>query len=227
MRLTTTNNLTLLSVLLFSLLIASCSGTTKQYMSPDIEADDNATVSLLIIDRDTFQSVQADHTFGELRLNEEPMFNNDLINLLRGVTDANVQDQLQSYDLDQSIFSVQNFTEGGTNLNIMAPENGTELISNGETPRFVLLLDGFRFDTYEDLVGGDSYAGHEPDVVPRITFETNYLIWDNNVREAVAWGTIDSDKRIELARIEEIYEELIIDSLQRMTRMSPLPPRRS
>lgn len=213
---------------IFSFLLVSCSGTTKQYISPEVSGDyNNESVSLLVIDKQDFPDFESEHRFGELRVNELPVFNNHLLNLLRNATGANIQGQMRGMDLERSSFQVREFTDGGTDLRFMAPEDGTELKSEYESPRFVVMLDGFRFDTYEELVGGDSYAGHEPDVVPRITFETNYLIWDNDIQQAVAWGNIESDKVIELARIQEIYQELIVDSLQRMAEMSPFTQQRS
>lgn len=212
----------------FAFLFISCSGSTKQYISPDLNGDySNETVSLLVIERDDFPNIGEDHRFGELRINEQPVFRDRLINLFRDATGANVKGKMRAFNLDQSAFEVRQFTEGGTNLRFLSPADGTELTSENESPRFVFMLDGFRFDTYEDYVGGDSYAGHEPTVVPRITFETNYLIWDNASKEAIAWGTIESDKVINLSRINEIYDELIYDSFQRMTRFSPFSPQRS
>ncbi|CAN5128908.1 hypothetical protein BH23BAC3_BH23BAC3_14670 [soil metagenome] len=208
-------------------LFISCSGATKQYISPDMNGDySNESVSLLVIERGDFPDIAPDHRFGELRINEQPVFSDRLKNLFRDATGANVKSEMRAIDLDQSSFTVRQFTEGGTNLKFVAPSDGTELKSESESPRFVFMLDGFRFETYEELVGGDSYAGHEPDVVPRITFETNYLIWDNAAREAIAWGTIDSDRVINLSRINEIYDQLILDSFQRMTRNSPFTPQR-
>lgn len=215
-----------LVITIFSFLLLSCSGTTNQYLSPDLNGDySNETVSLLVIERNDFPNIGEDHTFGELRINEQPVFRDRLLNLFRDATGANVKGEMRAMDLDQSSFEVRQFTEGGTNLRFLAPADGTKLKSESESPRFVFMLDGFRFETYEELVGGDSYAGHEPDVVPRITFETNYLIWDNTAQEAIAWGTVDSDRVINLSRINEIYDQLIIDSLQRMARRSPFSPR--
>lgn len=212
---------------ILSLLLISCSGTTKQYVSPDLNGDyNNETVSLLVIERDDFPDITPEHKFGELRINEQPLFRDRLKNLFRDATGANVKSEMSAIDLNQSSFEVRQFSDGGTNLQFVAPSDGTELKSESESPRFVFMLDGFRFETYEELVGGDSYAGHEPEVVPRITFETNYLIWDNSAKKAIAWGTIDSDKVINLSRINEIYEQLILDSFLRMARHSPFTPQR-
>ena len=220
------STLTGIFALIICSVLISCSGTTKQYMSPDINGDNsNETVSLLVIDRNDFPAIDSDHRFGELRINEQPLFQQRLLTLFREATGANVKSEMRALDVDQSSFRVREFTEGGTNLRFVAPASGTALKSDYESPRFVVMLDGFRFDRYEELVGGDSYAGHEPDVVPRMKFETNYLIWDNDVQKAVAWGTIDSDSVIEIARIQEIYEQLLLNSLQRMNRMSPFGSR--
>lgn len=207
---------------LFSILFISCSGTTKQYISPEYQgANSEESVSLLVIEKEDFSERFPDHEFGELRINEQPIFKERLISLFRQATDANVNGEIRSMELDHSSFAVRKFTEGGTDLQFLAPSEGTVLQTEENQPRFVFLLDGFRFDSYEEYVGGDSYAGHEPEIIPRLTFETNYLIWDNNTRKAIAWGTIDADKVIELARIQTIYDSLIIESLEEMGQRSP------
>lgn len=207
---------------LFSILFISCSGTTKQYISPEYQgANSEESVSLLVIEKEDFSERFPDHEFGELRINEQPIFKERLISLFRQATDANVNGEIRSMELDHSSFAVRKFTEGGTDLQFLAPAEGTVLQTEENQSRFVFLLDGFRFDSYEEYVGGDSYAGHEPEIIPRLTFETNYLIWDNNTRKAIAWGTIDADKVIELARIQTIYDSLIIESLEEMGQRSP------
>lgn len=212
----------LLFVTLFSILFISCSGTTKHYISPEFTGTNNEEmVSLLVIEKDDFSERFPDHKFGELRINEQPIFKDRLLNLFKQATEANVSGEIHSIELDHSSFAVREFTEGGTDLNFLAPSEGTTLQTNENQSRFVFLLDGFRFDSYEEYVGGDSYAGHEPEIIPRLTFETNYLIWDNNVQKAIAWGTIDADKVIELARIQTIYDSLIIESLEEMEQRSP------
>lgn len=215
-------------VLTTSLFLFSCSGTTNQYVSPEMETESgNQTVSLLVIQKDDFPEITSDHTFGNLKINEQPIFKNRLIQIFHDATGANVKNEMQAIDIDQSSFQLRKFTEGGTDLSFVAPSDGTVLGSAEQKTRFVVLLDGFKFDTYEDMVGGDSYAGHEAKVVPRITFQTNYLIWDNSSQEAVAWGFIDADKAIKMARIQEIYGELIRDSFQKINKMGPFQKRSS
>jgi len=215
------------SLLAFSLLLIACSGTTKQYISPEYEnQQSDEPVSLLVIEKDDFANHIGNHNFGELRINEQPLFRERLFSIFTEATGANANREMKAIDIDQSSFEVREFTEGGTNLQILAPARGTELRTDSEVPRFVVLLDGFRFDSYEELVGGDSYAGHEPEVVPRLTFQTNYLVWDNQSGEAIAWGTIGSDKVIDLSRIEEIYDSLIRDSMLDMAPKTPFARQR-
>jgi len=215
-------------VLTTSLLLLSCSGTTKQYVSPDIKAENgNEPVSMLVIQKDDFPEISSDHSFGNLRINEQPIFEDRLNQIFYEATGAHVKHKMQSIDIDQSSFQLRKFTEGGTNLSFVAPSDGTVLGYAEQKTRFVVLLDGFKFDTYEDMVGGDSYAGHEAKVVPRMTFQTNYLIWDNTAKEAVAWGSIDADKAIVMARIQELYGDLIRDSFQKINKMGPFQKRSS
>lgn len=206
---------------IFSLILISCSGTTKQYLSPEVEGNQgHETVSLLVIDRNDFPNLNTEHKFGELRMNERTIFQERLKTLLRHATGANVKDEMRILDIDQSSFDVRQFTEGGTNMSFVAPQDGTELKTENSTSRFVVILDGFSFDTVEGQIGG-SYAGHEQRAVPRIKFETNYLIWDNEKREAIGWGAVGANREIIADQIDELYAQLILDSLQIMARKSP------
>lgn len=178
-------------------------------------------MSLLVIEKQDFPDKFPNHKFGELRINEQPIFKDRLINLFTQATGANVSGEMQPLDLNHTSFEVREFTEGGTDLKFLAPAEGTTLQTDENKSRFVFLLDGFRFDSYEEYSGSGSYAGHEAKVTPRLTFETNYLIWDNNVKKAIAWGSVDADKVIELARIQSIYDSLVIESLEQMEQRSP------
>jgi|AntRauTorcE11897_2_1112592.scaffolds.fasta_scaffold01986_10 hypothetical protein len=217
----------ILSVYLFlGLFLMNCSGTTQQFISPEYEnVRSQETVSLLVIQKEDFSDKFPNHRFGELRINEQPLFKDQLLDIFQKATGANTESEFKANDIDQTKLNLdlREFTQGGTNLKIIAPETGTVIETEYESPRFVVILDGFRFDSYEELVGGDSYAGHEPEVIPRLTFETNYLIWDNSYGEAIAWGSIDADKVIVLSKIQEMYESILFESLQDMARKSPFP----
>lgn len=209
------------AIIIFSLLLISCSGTSKQYLSPEVEGNQgHETISLLVIDRNDFPNLDADHKFGELRMNERTIFQDRLKTLLRHATGANVKDEMRVLDIDQSSFDVRQFTEGNTNISLVAPSDGTELRTENSAPRFVVILDGFSFNAQEGQIGG-SYAGHEQRAVPRVKFETNYLIWDNEKRQAIGWGTVDANREMIADQIDELYAQLILDSLQIMARKSP------
>ena len=211
-------------VLILSLFFASCAGSSKQFIEEGYEnGSETGSLSLLTIQKDQFNGDFSDHTFGELRTNEVPIFESYLTTFLTGIPQAEIKGELTQVDFRGSNFEPREFETNSKTLNVLAPRQGTILREESIESRYVIILDNYRFDQYEEIRGNDSYAGHEPEVIPRMMFKTKYVIWDNEVGNAVAWGEVESDRRIEMNRMEEIYEELLVESFTKMVEASPFP----
>lgn len=209
-------------VLILSLFFASCAGSSKQFIEEGYENGSEAgSLSLLTIQKDQFNGNFSDHTFGELRANEIPIFESYLTTFLTGISQAEIKGELTQVDFRGSNFEPREFETNSKTLNVLAPRQGTILREEAIESRYVIILDNYRFNQYEEIRGNNSYAGHEPEVIPRMTFKTKYLIWDNEIGNAVAWGEVESDRRIELSRIQEIYKELLTESFAKMVEASP------
>lgn len=224
------SKLLLYPLLIVSLLLISCSGTTNQYISPDYEnQNSNDSVSIFKIEESDFSETNPDHTFGTLSAAETSLFNERLFELFSEATAAEVTQHLNFSDFPDLTFQVRHFDQNGTSLHILAPEKGSKLTNdgNGVSPRFVLLLDGYNFNIFQDLAPGFSYGGHEPETVTKANFETKYLIWDNQIQDAVGWGKVNSEQVVNLAQINEEYDNLILQTIKEMIPRSPFAPRRS
>lgn len=209
-------------VLILSLFFVSCAGSSKQFIEEGYEnGSKKGSLSLLTIQKDQFNGDFSDHSFGELRANEVSIFETYLTTFLSGISRAEIKGELTQVDFRDSNFEPREFETNSKTLNVLAPRQGTILREESIESRYVIILDNYRFDQYEEIRGNDSYAGHEPEVIPRMMFKTKYVIWDNEVGNAVAWGEVESDRRIELNRIQEIYEELLVESFAKMVEASP------
>ena len=209
-------------VLILSLFFVSCAGSSKQFIEEGYEnGSKKGSLSLLTIQKDQFNGDFSDHSFGELRANEVSIFETYLTTFLSGISRAEIKGELTQVDFRDSNFEPREFETNAKTLKVLAPRKGTILREEAIESRYVIILDNYRFEQYEEIRGNDSYAGHEPDIIPRMMFETKYVIWDNEVGNAVAWGEVESDRRIELNRIQEIYEELLVESFAKMVEASP------
>ena len=209
-------------VLILSLFFVSCAGSSKQFIEEGYEnGSKEGSLSLLTIQKDQFNGDFSDHTFGELRTNEIPIFESYLTTFLTGLSQTEIKGELTQVDFTRSNFEPREFETNSKTLNVLAPREGTTLREETIESRYVIILDNYRFEQYEEIRGNDSYAGHEPEVIPRMMFRTKYVIWDNEVGNAVAWGEVEADRRIELNRIQEVYEELLVESFGKMVEASP------
>ena len=209
-------------VLILSLFFVSCAGSSKQFIEEGYEnGSKKGSLSLLTIQKDQFNGDFSDHSFGELRANEVSIFETYLTTFLSGISRAEIKGELTQVDFRDSNFEPREFETNAKTLKVLAPRKGTILREEAIESRYVIILDNYRFEQYEEIRGNDSYAGHEPDIIPRMMFKTKYVIWDNEVGNAVAWGEVESDRRIELNRIQEIYEELLVESFAKMVEASP------
>jgi hypothetical protein len=203
-------------------LFISCSNNANQYLIEDFEVSENdISISVLTIDINTLYDQFPNHVFGALRPAERTMFDNNLHDLLGSQTRSRVAGQLPhtvllDHDFEERYFSVRN-----GDLRIISPAKGSSLMQSGTESRFVVILDQFHFTPYQNHVGGDTYAGHEGEIETRIRFETKYIIWDNELGDAIAWGKIDNNERLSQNNPNSTYRALISDAFNRIVRMSP------
>ena len=206
----------------FILLTASCTHSSSQYLSedPDVRQGEQ-TLSLMVIEADDLFQIFPDHLFGALRPAERDLFDNQLLQLLSRESRSDVRGRISSdYIRDQEL-TIQEFRVRSGSFTMIAPESGRELRYPNSNSRFVLILDQFFFTPYEAEVGGDTYAGHENRVEQRIRIELKYLIWDNERRDAVAWGSIERNTVFNFENQRQTYHELLSGAIQQIVQVSP------
>ena len=209
-----------LSLAIFtSFFLISCSGSTSQFINEKYQnGEQPGSVSLLTIQESNFNGKFSYHTFGTLRANEVQLFEDFLTEFSIGAIDHS-NGMLTQFD--PSEFEKRSFETGNESFTSLTPTVGTTIYDDNQESRYIVIIDRYYFDQYEDIVASNSYAGHEQEVVPRLNFKTNYVIWDNEIGDAVAWGALEADRRIVLSRIEEIYDELLTESFNKMMAKSP------
>lgn len=210
------------SILLISLFILSCSNNANQYLLDDIEVHESEmTISLLTIEIDELYDQFPNHQFGALRPAERAIFDNHLPGLFARKTQSQVYGKLNSNLLLQHSFTKRNFGLRNNEIQIIAPEPGTKIQANDEGSRFIVILDQYYFTPYNVQVGGDTYAGHEGDIENRIKFETKYVIWDNVAQDAIAWGALESNERLNMSNQSLTYRQLVSNIFEQIIRASP------
>lgn len=215
----------LLSIFFLSLFITSCSNNANQYLLEDVEIQESdITISLLTIEIDELYDQFPDHVFGALRPTERSIFNNQLSELFATKTRSRVKGKLSTSALLEHPFQERVFEMNNRSIKMIAPEPGTTIRNGDEQTRFVVVLDQFYFTPYQVQVGGDSYAGHEGDTENRVRFDTKYLIWDNEKREAIAWGKIETNERLNINNQSITYRNLVLDAFNRIIQYSPFSP---
>lgn len=209
-------------VVLVALAVSACAGNVNQYLIEDFEDQRlDTSVSLLTIEVELLYDKFPNHSYGALRPTERAIFEDQLVALLSEQTRSNVQGKLHDYTLTEKPFTLREFELKNRTLKILAPERGTVLENEKINTRFVMILDQFHFTPYEIEVGGGTYAGQESEVENRMRFETKYLIWDNKIGEAVAWGDVDSSLKLNLNNFKMTYTELISNAFSKIINVSP------
>lgn len=199
--------------------LISCSSSSSQFINENyVKGDQLGSVSVLTIQKSAFSKDFENHSFGTLQGNETQLFDDFLTSFSTGITEEG-KGLLTLKNLIE--FESREFATGLNTFYALTPAEGMILKDDGKESRYVIILDQYRFQQYEVIEGNNTYAGHEQKVVPRINFRTNYVIWDNNIGDAVAWGMVEADRRIVISRLEEIYIELLSESFQKMVRRSP------
>lgn len=209
-----------LSTIIFSFFLVSCSGSSSQFIEEDYKnGNQSGSLSVLTIQKNEFNQHFSDHSFGKLQGNESQLFEDFLTSFSNGVTNE-AEGELTL--TNSTGFEIREFETDQESFSAITPSEGESLGNGDKKSRFVIILDQYRFQQYEKVEGGGTtYAGHEKKVVKRVNFKTNYVIWDNNVGNAVAWGLVEADKKVSKSKIEETYNEILSESFNKMIKQSP------
>ena len=165
------------SVLLF---LTSCASTSNQYLASDYsDREQNATISILPIQAETFFEYFPGYVFGKLENGSSETFEQYLPTYIERNTQADVKEILNNTNLTGSNFELKELPLGEQGkLEILGPKENTSITSEQVNSRFTLILDQFNYQLYDIETGGGNYAGHETETETRLKFETKYLIWD-------------------------------------------------
>ena len=205
--------------------LTACSNNANQYLLEDVYVNESdISISLLTIEIDELYSQFPNHEFGALRPTERRVFNEQLIQLFASNTRSHVTGKLSTSALLEHPFQERSFNLRNSTLTMIAPEQGTVVRNGSDKSRFVVVLDKFYFTQYQVQVGGDTYAGHEGEMERRLRFDTKYLIWDNEKRDAIAWGKIETNEALNQSNQTETYRSLVLDAFRRIIQHSPFSP---
>ena len=213
-------------VLITALFIASCSGNSNQVLLEDVDfsSADNASVSLLTVELDYLYDDFPNHSFGALRPGERSFFERDLLNLFSTSTTNPVTGRLNGTTLLEHPFELREYDINGEEITVLSPEEGTSMSDSQNPARFTLILDQFYFTPFQVQIGGGSYAGHEGTMERRLRFDTNYVIWDNEKGDAIAWGKIESTEVLSLQNQNRTYTNLLLETFHKIIKVSPFQP---
>lgn len=204
------------------LFLLSCGGPTNQFIIEDYSINpQDVTISIMTVDPDYHFSQYPDHVFGALRPMEQRVFNQDLAGLLAVHTRAGVSGLLPSAAQVNNDFELREFSLNESSFEAITPKQGQPFTMPEGQMRFILILDQYFFTPYTVEVGGDSYAGHESETEERLRFETNYIIWDTDLNDAVAWGQVDSTGQIDFTNTRSTYRDLLNRAIEKIVAISP------
>lgn len=206
--------------------LLGCSTSKEYHIDPAYSEEKmDASVLILPIQRNWFdQNVR--HNFGSLSGQGETSFYNSLGPLLSDKLQSSVEmaDPKQSFD-DEN-FRQKKLDFGKDSVNVMLPTEQSTFNSANEQPEIVLILDQYYFLKEEQTTGNSSYAGHEEGITRTILyFETKYIYWNTEQKEAIAWGNTNSsvtlDKKTDKASSSD-YHELLSKAVEKMSDRGPL-----
>jgi hypothetical protein len=215
---------TILSLTTF-LLFTSCSPRSNQILLQDeSNFSESPSVSIMLIEADHLFDYFPNHSFGALRPTEQNIFENQLVQLFSEQTQTPVSGKKRSTYFDPNDFEVRQFETANSDFTILSPKPGTDLTSSENNSRYTLILDRYFFISYQVSGGAGSYAGHEQEMQNRIKFDLKYVIWDNELKEEIGWGNVDSDHLIFGDEITAIYRDAISTVFQKIINVSPFQP---
>src|SRR6056297_298303 len=206
-----------LSALFVCLFLLSCNGTTNQFILEDYSIDrQDVSISLMPVESDFHFEDYPEHVFGALRPQEQRVFNQDLANILAIRTSATVTGILPSSAQVNNEFELREFTLSESSFRAVTPKQGQPFNTSSGQARFILILDQYFFTPYTVEVGGDSYAGHESETEERLKFDTNYVIWDTELRDAVAWGQVNATDQINFSNTRATYIDILNKAVEKI-----------
>lgn len=213
-----------ISTVVFILLtFIGCSASSTQYLQEDLQiSSSDRTISVMTIESDVLYHDFPDHLFGALRPSERNLFENQILSLLAQHGRSQAYGKIRGRALNEVPLTLREFKISNRSFSMIAPESGSEIYYEDFSNRFVLILDQFFFTPYEAEVGGDTYAGHENRIEQRMRLEFKYLIWDNERKDAVAWGSIERNRVFDLLDQNSSYNELLTEAIRQIVQVSPL-----
>jgi hypothetical protein len=204
------------------LFLLSCGGTTNQFILEDYRINpQDVSISIMPVDPDFHFDKYPDHVYGALRPDERRVFNQDLANILAAYTNAGVTGLLPSSAQVNNEFVLRDFPINESSFEAITPKQGQPFTTSSSQTRFILILDQYFFTPYTVEVGGDSYAGHESETEQRLRFETNYVIWDTDLNDAIAWGTVNSTGQIDFSNTRSTYRDILNRAIEKIVAVSP------
>lgn len=216
------NLITLLIVILFSI---SCAKNNTQYLVSEYQDKTlDGRVSVLTLELSYLHDEFPDYIFGALRPDERKIFDQSLERLLAKNTNSTIEGTLEKSIVEDLPMEKRTFDlNRSTTLEMVAPSTGSVVQGKELTTRFVVIFDQFNFNFTQIESGGGGYAGHETKVETKLNFETKYIIWDNEVKDAIAWGSVNSDDIFDAENPGSIYSTLIDKAISKIIRKSPFP----
>lgn len=212
----------LVSVVLIMIIFMGCTNTSTQYLLKDLQvSESDRTISVLTIEADNLYNEFPEHIFGALRPSEKNIFDTQILNLLAQYSRSEAYGKIRDQSLNEVKLSLREFQITNHTITMIAPEIGSEIYYADFKNRFVLVLDQFFFTPYQAEVGGDTYAGHENRTEQRMRFELKYLIWDNELKDAVAWGSIERNRPFDTLNQNSSYNVLLSEAIRQIVQMSP------
>lgn len=181
----------------------------------------DVTISIMPVESDFHFSDYPGHVFGALRPQEQDIFNRDLPRILAEKTGVNVTGFVDPSTHVNNEFELREFTLSENSFEAITPKKGQPFETESERTRFLLILDQYFFTPYSIEVGGDSYAGHESETEERLRFESNYVIWDTDLNDAVAWGKVNTTAKINFDNTRTTYIHLLNNAVERIVAVSP------
>lgn len=203
--------------------LTSCATTTNQYLSSDYSNPiENSTVAVLPIQAEYFFKIFPNYAFGQLDSNQAEMFNSYLPSFIERNSNSDVKGVLSTSKLSEIDFEMKELDlRSNEKLNIIGPKEKRVLKANDQESRFILILDQYNYQVYTIETGGGNYAGHEIEKQLRLRFETKYLIWDNELGKAAAWGKVNAVRKYSSVSEEGIYRDLLDDVILQIIQKSP------
>ena len=216
-------SLQLVSIVLIFFTTIGCSSSSTQYLIQDLQiSDSERTISVMTIEADDLYHEFPGHLFGALRPSERNLFDNQILSLLAQHSRSQVYGKIRDQALFEIDLNLREFKISNNSFTMIAPETGSEIFYENFRNRFVLILDQFFFTPYEAEVGGDTYAGHENRTEQRMRLELKYLIWDNELKDAVAWGSIERNRVFDTLDQMNSYNLLLTEAIRQIVQVSPL-----